>query len=38
MKSRVNRARTKLAQLMGLDSPSEIGDVDAMVPLVRAAG
>jgi RNA polymerase sigma-70 factor (ECF subfamily) len=38
MKSRVNRARTKLAQLMGLDSPSEIGDVDAIVPLVRAAG
>lgn len=29
MKSRVNRARTKLAQLMGLDSPSENGNVDA---------
>jgi RNA polymerase sigma-70 factor, ECF subfamily len=38
MKSRVNRARTKLAQLMGLDSPGEIGGGGGAALPVRAAG
>lgn len=38
MKSRVNRARTKLAQLMGLDSPAEIGSGDTIDLPIRAAG
>lgn len=37
MKSRVNRARTKLAQIMGIDSAAEIGSGGASV-FVRATG
>jgi RNA polymerase sigma-70 factor (ECF subfamily) len=37
MKSRVNRARTKLAQIMGIDSAAEIGTGAASV-FVRATG
>jgi RNA polymerase sigma-70 factor (ECF subfamily) len=37
MKSRVNRARTKLAQIMGIDSAAEIGSDGASV-FVRATG
>ncbi len=38
MKSRVNRARTKLAGLMGLASPSEIGGEEHPLPGLRATG
>jgi RNA polymerase sigma-70 factor (ECF subfamily) len=38
MKSRVNRARTKLAVLMGIDSAAEIGAGEASDVFVRARG
>jgi RNA polymerase sigma-70 factor, ECF subfamily len=38
MKSRVNRARTKLAQIMGINSAAEIGSGDPTVVFVRATG
>jgi RNA polymerase sigma-70 factor (ECF subfamily) len=38
MKSRVNRARTKLAALMGIESAAEIGAGEASDVFVRATG
>lgn len=38
MKSRVNRARTKLAQVMGIDSAAEIGTGEMSSGFVRATG
>ena len=37
MKSRVNRARNKLAQIMGLDSPAEIGAGEKSDAYLKAA-
>jgi RNA polymerase sigma-70 factor (ECF subfamily) len=38
MKSRVNRARTKLAQIMGIDSTAEIGAGGQVDAFMRATG
>lgn len=38
MKSRVNRARTRLAELMGLDASDAVGDGDNPVLHARASG